>query len=168
MRNLEILDVVLERMQLKHLDRVMEIEALAYQTPWSRRAFQSEITENSYAHYFVVRFKGEIVGYVGMWVILEEAHITNIAIHPDYRRRGIARFVLESMFEKAKELGSTKMTLEVRVSNEGAIRLYRSLGFVDRGIRKGYYTDTHEDAIIMWKDDLGPMKPRDQQVKWMV
>ncbi len=165
---MEILDVTIEKMQVRDLDRVMEIEALAYPTPWSRRAFQSEITDNSYAHYFVVRHRGLIVGYVGMWVILEESHITNIAVHPDYRRRGIARFVLETMFQKAKELGSTKMTLEVRVSNAGAIRLYKSLGFVDRGLRKGYYTDTREDAIIMWKDDLGPEKPKDQQVKWMV
>ncbi len=150
-----------------HLDRVLEIEALSYPTPWSRRAFQSELTENTYAYYHIVRHDDTIIGYVGMWVILDESHITNIAIHPDYQNRGIGRFVLESMFRRARELGSTKMTLEVRVSNAGAIHLYRSLGFQDRGIRKGYYTDTHEDAIVMWKDDLAPAKPRADQVKWM-
>ncbi len=150
-----------------HLDRVLEIEALSYPTPWSRRAFQSELTENAYAYYHIVRANDTIIGYVGMWVILEESHITNIAIHPDYQNRGVGRFVLENMFQRARELGSTKMTLEVRVSNASAIHLYRSLGFQDRGIRKGYYTDTHEDAIVMWKDNLAPGKPRAEQVKWM-
>lgn len=155
-------------MSVKDLDRVLEIEALSYLTPWTRRAFQSEITDNVYAHYYVARHRGIIVAYVGMWIILEEAHITNIAVHPDYRRCGVGRRLLEEMFQKAKELGSTKMTLEVRVSNAGAIRLYESLGFVDCGRRKGYYTDTREDAIIMWKDDLGPGKPKNRQVKWLV
>ena len=162
------LEIKIEKMTPADLDRVMEIEALSYRTPWSRRAFMSELTENSYAHYFVARHEGKIIGYVGMWVILEEAHITNIAVDPAYRRKKVAWRLLEDMFRRAKELGATRMTLEVRVSNVNAQDLYRKLGFVDRGIRKGYYTDTNEDAIIMWKDDLGPGKPKQDQVKWMV
>ena len=162
------LEIKIEKMTPADLDRVMEIVALSYRTPWSRRAFMSELTENSYAHYFVARHDGKIVGYVGMWVILEEAHITNIAVDPAYRRKKVAWRLLQDMFRKAKELGATRMTLEVRVSNLSAQDLYRKLGFVDRGIRKGYYTDTNEDAIIMWKDDLGPSKPKQDQVKWMV
>lgn len=162
------IDIRIEQMTQSDLDRVLEIEALSYKTPWSRRAFSSELTENSYAHYYVAKVDGKIVGYVGMWVILDEAHITNIAVDPAYRRKGIGQRMLESMFEKAKGFGATRMTLEVRVSNTGAQTLYKKLGFVDRGLRKGYYTDSNEDAIIMWKDDLGPQKPKEEQVKWMV
>lgn len=160
--------IVIEKMTTADLARVLEIEAQAYKTPWSRRAFTSEITENSYAYYYVCRKDGKIVGYVGMWVILDEAHITNIAVDPAYRRQGLGELMLRTMFEKAKGYGAARMTLEVRVSNLGAQALYRKLGFVDRGLRKGYYTDSNEDAIIMWKDDLGPQKPKEEQVKWMV
>ncbi len=164
----DLLDISIEQMRVSDIDRVLEIEALSYPTPWSRRAFQSELTDNAYAHYYVARCNGEIVGYVGMWVILDEAHITNIAVHPDFRRKGIGRRLLKAMFEEAKTYGGTRMTLEVRVSNYSAQTLYRELGFVDRGIRKGYYSDTNEDAIIMWKDSLGPTKPKEERLRWMV
>jgi ribosomal-protein-alanine N-acetyltransferase len=164
----DVLDVRIEKMTLNDLDPVLEIEAVSYRTPWSRRAFTSELTENSYAHYLVARHDGRIIGYIGMWVILEESHITNIAVDPQYRRHGVGRRLLEDMFDRAAELGATRVTLEVRVSNTGAQSLYRQLGFADRGLRKGYYADTNEDAIIMWKDDLGPQKPKENQVKWMV
>lgn len=155
-------------MTLKDLDDVMAIEVISYPTPWSRRAFESELTENDYAHYYVARQEGEIIGYVGMWVILNESHITNIAVHPDHRRQGVGRKLLETMFEEAKEKGANKMTLEVRISNLPAQDLYKKLGFVARGIRKGYYTDLNEDAIVMWKDDLGPAKPLKDRVRWLV
>lgn len=161
-------DIKLEPMTLKDLDRVLQIESRSYQHPWSRRAFVSEVTDNDYAYYYVARLGDVIVGYVGMWIILEEAHITNIAVDPDYRRLGIGRYMLETMFDRAREHGATRMTLEVRVSNVTAQNLYKKLGFAERGIRKGYYTDTHEDAIVMWKEDLGPQKPKAGRVKWMV
>ena len=100
--------------------------------------------------------------------VFDEAHITNIAVHPDFRRQGIGEQMMRFAFKKARELGATKMTLEVRLSNHGAQALYRKLGFQDRGIRKGYYSDTNEDAIIMWKDDLGPDSPQEDKVKWML
>jgi ribosomal-protein-alanine N-acetyltransferase len=162
------LEIDIEQMHVSDLDRVLEIEALSYPTPWSRRAFQSELTDNTYAYYFVARHAGVIIGYVGMWVILDEAHITNIAVHPGFRRKAIGRRMLMAMFEEAKRRGATRMTLEVRVSNFSAQALYRDLGFVDRGIRKGYYSDTNEDAIIMWKDSLGPAKPKAERLKWMI
>lgn len=161
-------EISIENMTLDDLDRVLEIEAQSYKTPWSRRAFTSEVSENSYAHYYVCRMMGRIVGYVGMWVILDEAHITNIAVDPECRRQRIGQRMLEAMFDKARHYGATRMTLEVRVTNSGAQTLYKKLGFVERGLRKGYYTDTNEDAIIMWKDDLGPQRPKAEQVKWMV
>lgn len=162
------LEIDIEQMHVSDLDRVLEIEGLSYPTPWSRRAFQSEITDNTYAYYFVARHAGVVIGYVGMWVILDEAHITNIAVHPDFRRKAIGRRMLMAMFEEAKRHGATRMTLEVRVSNYGAQALYKDLGFVNRGVRKGYYSDTNEDAYIMWKDALGPAKPKVERLKWMI
>jgi ribosomal-protein-alanine N-acetyltransferase len=92
-----------------------------------------------------------VVGYGGMWFIIDEAHVTNIAVHPDYRQRKIGEMIVQEMIKTAKENGINGMTLEVRVSNTAAINLYKKLGFVDYGIRKGYYADTGEDALIMWK-----------------
>ncbi|MBP8614198.1 MAG: ribosomal protein S18-alanine N-acetyltransferase [Firmicutes bacterium] len=163
-----ILQVTISEMTPKDLDEVLAIESQSYPTPWSRRAFESELRDNVYAHYFVARHEDQIVGYFGMWIILDEAHITNIAVSPKMRRQGIGEQMLRFAFDKARELGASRMTLEVRVSNHQAQNLYRKLGFVERGIRKGYYTDTNEDALIMWKDDLGPENPQSEQVKWMV
>jgi ribosomal-protein-alanine N-acetyltransferase len=162
------IEMQIEKMTVNDLDRVLEIEAVSYRTPWTRRAFTSEITENSYAHYFVARHQGKIIGYVGMWVILEESHITNIAVDPAYRRRKVAQRLLEDTFRRARELGATRITLEVRASNSSAQDLYTKMGFVNRGLRKGYYTDTNEDAVVMWKDAFGPRQPKEDQVKWMV
>ena len=164
----ESLNVAIREMTLHDLDGVLAIESQSYPTPWSRRAFESELRDNVYAHYFVAEYEDQIVGYFGMWIILDEAHITNIAVSPKMRRQGIGEKMLRFAFEKARELGASKMTLEVRVSNHQAQNLYRKLGFVERGIRKGYYTDTNEDALIMWKDDLGPSTPQSEQLKWMV
>jgi len=147
---------VFREMMLGDLDAIMEIEALSFPTPWSRRSFVSELTENIYAHYVVVEVGSRIVAYSGMWVIIDEAHVTNIAVHPDFRRKGLGERFMKEMMERAKSRGATKMTLEVRVSNLTAQRLYERLGFVPRGCRKGYYSDTGEDAIVMWLDDLGP------------
>ena len=150
------LNVAIREMTLQDLDGVLAIESQSYPTPWSRRAFESELRDNVYAHYFVTEYEDQIVGYFGMWIILDEAHITNIAVSPKMRRQGIGEKMLRFAFEKARELGASKMTLEVRVSNHQAQNLYRKLGFVERGIRKGYYTDTNEDALIMWKEDIQP------------
>ncbi|HHY68647.1 MAG TPA: ribosomal protein S18-alanine N-acetyltransferase [Bacillota bacterium] len=163
-----IMQVTISEMTLDDLDEVLAIENQSYPTPWSRRAFESELKHNLYAHYFVARHEEEIVGYFGMWVILDEAHITNICVNPKYRRQGIGEQMLRFAFDKAKELGASQMTLEVRVSNHAAQNLYRKLGFEERGIRKGYYTDNNEDALIMTKDDLGPGRPQSEQVKWML
>ncbi len=155
-------------MALKDVDEVLEVERQSYPTPWSRSAFISELTANIYAHYYVTRCKEQVVGYFGMWVFFDEAHLTNIAVCPQLRRKGIGERMLKFALAEAVRLGATKMTLEVRLSNHGAQNLYRKLGFVDRGIRKGYYTDTNEDAIIMWKDNLGPKTAEKNRVKWML
>lgn len=158
--------LVFREMMLSDLDAIMEIEALSFPTPWSRRSFVSELTENIYAHYVVVEAGDRIIAYSGMWVIIDEAHITNIAVHPEFRRKGLGEGLVKEMMERAKSHGATKMTLEVRVSNATARRLYERFGFVARGIRKGYYSDTGEDAMVMWLDDLGPPRDLTEGVKY--
>ncbi len=153
-------EVVIDEMRLEDLDEVVEIERLSYRTPWSRRAFLSELRDNAYADYIVARQGGRVVGYAGMWLLCDEAHITNIAVHPAYRGRKIGDLLLTHLERRAAQRGMKSMTLEVRPSNPVAQALYSKHGFVPRGIRRGYYSDTREDAIIMWKDDLdGGDKP---------
>lgn len=153
-------------MLVSDLDAVLDIEHVSYPTPWSRKSFLSELTENIYAHYVVVESDGVIIGYCGMWVIIDEAHITNIAVSPLYRRRGVGEHILREMILRARSRGATRMTLEVRVSNYVAQRLYKRLGFAAQGIRRGYYTDTHEDAIVMWLYDLGPRDKINDEVTY--
>lgn len=138
-------------MELKDVDEVWEIEKLSFRSPWSKESFENEMHANDRAKYVVATLGDTVIGYGGMWFIIDEAHITNIAVHPDYRQRKIGEMIVKEMIRVANENGISSLTLEVRVSNTPAINLYRKLGFVDYGIRKGYYTDTGEDALIMWK-----------------
>lgn len=144
--------VCFEPMRVTDLDEVLAIENRSFTTPWSRAAYHRELVTNGYAAYIVGRLGGKVVSYGGMWVILDEAHITNIAVHPNLRNRGLGRLTMLALERKAAELGASRMTLEVRVSNAVARHLYESLGFRGTGIRRNYYSDTHEDAIVMWKD----------------
>lgn len=142
------------RMRLGDLDEVMRIEEASYQSPWSRGAFVREVQDNTTADYIVAEVPGYgIVGYCGMWLLLDEAHITNVAVHPDCRRRGVATELLRVAARRAVARGAVALTLEVRPSNDGARRLYARLGFVARGRRRHYYSDTGEDAIIMSLED---------------
>lgn len=146
--------LVIEEMKVKHLEQVLSIERASFPAPWSYRAFLYEILHNDFACYVVIRRGDRVIGYAGMWVVFDEAHMTNIAVHPDYRGRRIGFLLMLEMIHRAVSLGAKKMTLEVRKSNVVARRLYSRLGFVERGVRKRYYSDNGEDAIIMWKDDL--------------
>lgn len=137
------------------IDQVVAVERQAFPVPWSRAAFEIELTENSLAHYLVAEVDGAVVGYCGMWIILDEAHLTNVAVLAEFRGQGIGRCLLTTLMEYARLQGATCMTLEVRRSNSAAQRLYGRLGFVARGLRRQYYTDTAEDAVIMWRDSLG-------------
>lgn len=141
-------------MTCAHLDEVLAIENVSFPTPWTRAAFTHEIVNNDFACYIVALDDGKVIGYCGMWVIIDEAHITTLAVHQDYRTRGIATEMLREMCQEAEYRGCERMTLEVRPSNIPAIRLYEKMGFVSYGLRPGYYTDTNEDAVIMWKNDL--------------
>ncbi|MEW8977674.1 MAG: ribosomal protein S18-alanine N-acetyltransferase [Symbiobacterium sp.] len=148
-------EITIRPMTPADLDGVMEIEHLSFLTPWSRAAFASELKQR-YTVYLVAREGERVVGYAGMHVIWDQAHVTNVAVHPQRRGRGIGERLMRELIQIAHSRGVTHMTLEVRVSNTPAQELYRKLGFVTApgAIRKGYYTDTGEDAIVMWKEPL--------------
>ncbi|MDT3701317.1 MAG: ribosomal protein S18-alanine N-acetyltransferase [Thermincola sp.] len=148
----EQLQISFENMEIKHLSAVVDIEHYSFPTPWSREAYFHEIAGNDFAYYTVALLDGKVVGYCGMWIILDEAHITTIAAHPAYRGRGLGAQLLYRLISEAGRRGCSRMTLEVRPSNDHALRLYTKTGFVSHGLRPGYYTDTGEDAIIMWMD----------------
>lgn len=137
-------------MEEKDIDQIVKIEEECFTVPWSRVSFENELRINSFARYIVIEDGEKIIGYCGSWVILDEAHITNIAILPEYRGRKLGETLLKKVMEIARQEGAKRMTLEVRVSNHVAISLYRKLGFREGGIRKNYYTDNQEDALIMW------------------
>nr|WP_239454391.1 ribosomal protein S18-alanine N-acetyltransferase [Bacillus suaedaesalsae] len=137
-------------MKVEDIDDILKIEHSSFATPWSAEAFYSEIVNNPYASYVVMQDSDEIIGYCGLWVVLEDAHITNVAVLPEYRGRKLGEALMSQALELAKALGANHVSLEVRVSNEVAQRLYRKLGFQNGGIRKRYYTDNNEDALVMW------------------
>lgn len=144
--------VTVRPMRLDDLPRILEIERRSFPTPWSKGAFVAELTENRRARYVVAEVDGVVAGYIGMWLIAGEGHITNVAVHPDYRGRGIGRRLMEAMTDVCRREGGRRMTLEVRRSNRIAQSLYESLGFVYCGVRRGYYRDNGEDAFIMWRE----------------
>ena len=134
-----------------HIDDIVIVENLSFKIPWSKQSVTDELTKNKFALYFSADFDSHIVGYAGMWHICDEGHITNIAVHPEFRGIGIGSLLMETLIEKASDLEITSMTLEVRKSNAAAQSLYRKYGFEDAGLRKSYYADNSEDALIMWK-----------------
>ncbi len=133
---------------------VLEIEHRSFPTPWPRDAYVHELENNRTAVYMVARREGVLVGYAGMWVVLDEAHITTIAVDPPQRGQGIGEGLLIAMIERAGERGARWMQLEVRRSNTVAQALYRKYGFRDVGVRRTYYSDNSEDAIVMWTGNI--------------
>lgn len=147
-------DIVIRTMTVEDLDGVMSVEFDSFLTPWSRAAFEEELRTNRLAHYLVAVENGNIVGYAGTWLVINEAHVTNVAVTGQRRREGIGRLLMENLLDLARDSGMDSMTLEVRVSNEAARHLYQQLGFVEAGIRKNYYSETKEDALILWCEKL--------------
>ena len=138
-------------LELVDLTAIETIEQQAYPTPWSRSMFASELAKPT--SICLGAFEGQdLVGYVINSRYVDAWHVMNVAVAPDHQRRGIASALLEQLFELTRDDERRGYTLEVRVSNEGAIHLYERLGFESRGIRRGYYTDNREDALIMWRD----------------
>lgn len=146
---------MLELRQMEKTDAagVERIEKESFAIPWSRQSFWEEAL-NERAYYLVAVWQEEIIGYAGIWLVAGEGQITNIAVAPVWRGRGVGRKLFTKLLLIAKERGAESATLEVRPSNRVALALYESLGFVDCGRRPGYYQDNGEDAVIMWKTRL--------------
>ena len=143
--------IEIRALRLADLTEVEEIERRAYPTPWSRSMFASELGKPT--SICLGAFEGDqLIGYVVNSRYVDAWHVMNVAVDPDYQGRGIATQLLERLFELTAADGRDGYTLEVRVSNANAIRLYEKLGFEARGLRRGYYTDNREDALIMWRD----------------
>ncbi|MFJ7640497.1 ribosomal protein S18-alanine N-acetyltransferase [Peribacillus sp. NPDC097264] len=138
------------KMKTEDIEQVLNVEKQSFTLPWSREAFFNELNHNEYAVYMVIEDEGKIAGYCGAWIVIDESHITNIAILPEYRGQKLGEALLRKMIEISISMGVVRMTLEVRVSNAVAISLYEKLGFQKGGIRKRYYTDNQEDAYVMW------------------
>ncbi|MDD2486225.1 MAG: ribosomal protein S18-alanine N-acetyltransferase [bacterium] len=132
------------------LEAVCSIEGLSFPTPWPVQSFISDLRRPALATYLVAEQDKKVIGYTGFWLIVDEAHITTLAVHPDYRRRHVAEHLLLQLIDAAQKRGAVWMTLEVRVSNDAAHSLYEKFGFQDIAMRKGYYSDNGEDAIVMW------------------
>lgn len=147
-------DIDILSLKLEHIDSVLVIDTLCFPTPWSRESFQKEIENNKFARYIIAKKGDVVIGYAGMWLILDEGHITNIAVHPEYRGIGAGKLLLEALIEICRIESINSITLEVRKSNIVAQSLYKKYGFVEEGIRKEYYGDNREDAIIMWKHSI--------------
>ncbi|MEK5058166.1 ribosomal protein S18-alanine N-acetyltransferase [Paenibacillus sp. FSL H7-0326] len=139
-------------MKLEDIPDVLVIEQECFTLPWTETAFVNELTQNHFAKYMIMELDGQAIGYCGMWTIVDEAHITNIAVREAYRGRKLGEKLLHEMMKTAAYLGMTRMTLEVRISNTVAQNLYKKKGFKPSGLRKGYYSDNNEDALIMWAD----------------
>jgi ribosomal-protein-alanine N-acetyltransferase len=146
--------LVVEPMTLDDVPAIQAIEEASFTTPWPPDAYRSELRTNRMAHYLVARVDGAIVGYGGMWLMVDEAHITTFAVDPAWRRQGIGERLLLAFLDIAIERDAHEATLEVRLSNLAARRLYEKYGFRPVGLRPNYYSDDREDALIMTTDPL--------------
>ncbi|SMB89719.1 [SSU ribosomal protein S18P]-alanine acetyltransferase [Desulfonispora thiosulfatigenes DSM 11270] len=145
--------VIIRPMDFDDIEQIVEIEKACFSSPWSAYAFECELHDNQFANYLVVALaedESKLVGYGGLWVIIDEGHITNIAILPEYRGKKLGELLMLNLIQIALAKDTTRMTLEVRASNNAAIKLYEKFGFKTEGVRKGYYIHPREDALIMW------------------
>ncbi|HYH93981.1 MAG TPA: ribosomal protein S18-alanine N-acetyltransferase [Candidatus Saccharimonadales bacterium] len=147
--------VRIEPMRLEDLPAVHAIESASFTSPWPPHAYQSELESNRMAHYLVARVDGVLTAYGGMWLMVDEAHITTFAVHPGWRRRGIGERLLLAFLDLAIDRHAHEATLEVRLSNLAARKLYEKYGFRPVGLRPRYYSDDNEDALIMTTEVLG-------------
>lgn len=147
------MDLIVRQAEERDIKPMAEMDILCFSAPWSEESFEKEIMENRMAFYIVAEIDGGMVGYAGLWCIVDEGHITNVAVHPDFRRKGIGEAMLSVMLDHTVKNGILSHTLEVRASNAPAISLYSKFGFEPAGIRKNYYEDNGEDAIIMWRKE---------------
>lgn len=157
--------ITIKDMRKEDIDEILEIEKVSFPSPWTREAFLTELKERNSSCFLVAKNEGRIVGYAGFWLIIpacsflpeaggDEAHITNLAVHPEYRKKKIGEGLIRSLLKLAVSKGAKRATLEVRPSNIAAQNLYKKFGFKVGGIQKGYYSDTGGDALIMRNRNL--------------
>ena len=141
----------------RDIDDILRIETLSFTRPWTREMYLSELEHVGVSFFYVARDAvGEAIGFCSWWLVLDEVHINNLAVLPEYRKGGIATAIIERVLADAARRGAHRATLEVRQSNEPALALYRKLGFAVTGTRRGYYTHPDEDALILWREKLPP------------
>jgi ribosomal-protein-alanine N-acetyltransferase len=151
-----------EPMRPEDIPAVHAIESASFPTPWPPYAFRGELESNRMAHYLVLRAGARVVAYAGLWLMVDEAHVTTFAVLPAYRRRGIGGRLLSDLVELAADLGASVVTLEVRLGNVAARRLYQRFGFRPVGVRPHYYSDNGEDALIMTTEELPSASMRER------
>ena len=144
----------IEPMKRRHVRSVIAIEDRIFTRPWSAALYYSELAQPSTRRYFVAVVAGEVIGYIGCMLVVGEGHITTVGVAPEWHRRSIGTRLMLHLVRDVRALGATALTLEVRVTNTGAQELYRRFGFAPAGIRKNYYADVNEDAIVMWAYDV--------------
>jgi ribosomal-protein-alanine N-acetyltransferase len=154
--------IVVDRMSVDDLAAVQEIERESFTTPWPPHAYRAELETNRMAHYIVARHGDRIVGFAGVWLMVDEAHITTFAVRKTWRRQGVGERLLIALLALAEARGAREATLEVRPSNHPARRLYEKYGFAPVGVRPRYYSDDNEDALIMTTDRLDGRQMRDR------
>jgi ribosomal-protein-alanine N-acetyltransferase len=148
-----------EALQAAHIPAILEIENRTNSAPWSERSFQNEL-EHDHGIFLTAIEDGKVIGYGGVWLVIDEAHITTVAIEESKRRNGIGGRLMRELLTRAKEKGMVCSTLEVRASNTAAVHLYENLGYETTARRRGYYPDNGEDALVMWMHDLEHWEPR--------
>lgn len=141
---------MIRKMTEMDIDKIMIVERESFSLPWSKESYLGEL-KNILATYLLCDSEGEVAGYGGLWVVLDEAHITNVAVARQFRRCGMGRALMQNLEKVAREKNAGRILLEVRPSNEAALEMYKALGYVATGLRKAYYSDNGEDAIIMTK-----------------
>jgi ribosomal-protein-alanine N-acetyltransferase len=146
--------MTIRRMTLDDIPQVIEIERASFPIPWSENSFRNELTQNEHAYFFVAEEAQQVIGLLGYWFIIDECHISTVAVRPEWRRRGVGQSLLSYALTQGVKQGALMATLEVRLSNAAAIDLYQKFGFKIVGQRKHYYRDNGEDALIMTAEPI--------------
>lgn len=149
-----MIPITIVSLKEEDIDQVLEIENLSFLDPWTRRMYLSEIREKSDSYFITAKLGEKIIGYGGFWLVVDEMHLVNIAVHPNFRRQGVGTQIMKYLLNLAKQLGAKRATLEVRVSNVAAQKFYAKFGFIAVALRKKYYSNNKEDALIMWLTEL--------------
>ncbi len=152
----------IQKMEHKNIDDILVIEELCYgRHHWSKDSFVTELNNKISSYYCILNSERKCVGYIGIWKIIDEAHVTNLSVHPDYQNKKLAHRLLLNAIDECYKEKIKYITLEVRVSNEKAIHLYEKFGFKSLGLRKNYYQDNNESALIMWSENIFDKKYRE-------